>query len=106
MRLRLQRVHFQLGSLKGKIKEFLSFNSLGEMIFWDVDSCQTAEPVKNYQTKIFFIFLNFSQYPAQLPSTAHKWNFYLLERFFLSFNDHVYFFGPKMNPVSSKINHK
>lgn len=59
MRLRLQRVHFQLQSLMGKIKGFLSFNSLGEMIFWDVDSCQTAKPVKNYQTKIVFIFPNF-----------------------------------------------
>lgn len=82
MRLRLQRVHFQLQSLKGKIKGFLSFNSLGEMIFWDVDSCQTAKPVKNYQTEIVFIFLNFSQCSTQLPFTSYSWNFYSVKRFF------------------------
>lgn len=82
MRLRLQRVHFQLQSLKGKIKGFLSFNSLGEMIFWDVDSCQTAKPVKNYQTEIVFIFLKFSQCSTQLPFTSRSWNFYSVKRFF------------------------
>lgn len=54
MELGLQSFHFQSQSLQGEIKRFLSFNSLGEMIFWDVESCQTTKTVKELPKEICF----------------------------------------------------
>lgn len=55
MELGLQSFHFQSQSLQGEIKLFFSFNSLGEMIFWDVESCQITKTVKELPQRNLFL---------------------------------------------------